>query len=306
MQETPTGLLLAGVIFLILLFIVIFAAVIVYFRQNQSQEPEEDEGKPQAQPRSQATQQPSAQTTDAPERVPSVEAPDRPGEVMRVIRDQQTGRMLVEVDGKQYTHIREIADAQVGRRVLWAISDLVRFTGGMATNPQAMRNIAQEEPKGSPDVASISSVPTASTVTRSAPDHRAAPPVPQTRLAEAVSLPAALARPRPATETSAPPAEAKPRQRYSLLGYFRQGFTRGGSTAPAASPTSFINEIEAILQGSIQRLAAPPSSEVHVLTGENGALQIEVGNAVYGSPDEVPDPQIRQMIKDAVAEWEKS
>jgi hypothetical protein len=305
MQETPTGLLLGGVIFLILLFIGIFAAVIVYVRQSQdsSQEPAKGQGEPQ--PRRQAAQQtepvaPARRDIPAPEPVPPVDVPARPGEVMRVIRDQQTGRVLVEVDGKQYANIREIADAQVGRRVLWAIADLVRFTGGMATNPQAMRSIAPEAPTRQPEPEP------AQPASASLPDRIDTPPPTQPRQAETASPLAPLPRPRPALRTNALTAEEKSRERYSLLGYFRKGFVRDGGTDLAASPVSFIDEIEAILQRRIEQLPTPLGSEVHVLTGVGGALQIEVGYAVYDSPDEVPDPQIRQLIKDAVAEWEKS
>jgi hypothetical protein len=284
------------------LFIGIFAAVIVYFRQGQDPSPEPSEDREQ--PRSQAAQQPEPVTTteQAPAPVPLVEAPAHPGEVMRVIRDRQTGRVLVEVDGKRYTNIREIADARVGRRVLWAISDLVRFTGGMATNPQAMRSIAPEAPSRQPEPEPVQ--PASASVL----DRIAVPPPAQPRPAETASslVPTAAPRPRPARRMSTPIAEEKPRERYSLLGYFRKGFARESATEPAAGPGSFIDEIEAILQRHIEQLPAPLGSEVHVLTGVDGALQIEVGYAVYGSPDEVPDPHIRQLIKDAVAEWEKS
>jgi hypothetical protein len=100
--------------------------------------------------------------------------------------------------------------------------------------------------------------------------------------------------------------EEKPRQGYSLVNYFRQGLERRGSTEPVSSPTSFIDEIEEILQLRIGRLSSPPPVEVHVLTSEEGSLQIEVGPDVYDSADDVPDPQIRQLIQDAVSEWERS
>ena len=218
---------------------------------------------------------------------------------MRVIRDQQTGRVLVEVAGKQYASIREISDAQVGRRVLWAISDLVRFTGGMATNPQAMRSVAKEEPARQPEPEPVAAptAPQAAPVSVSALARPAASEQPQAQ---------PTPPPRPVRATSAPLAPETPRERYSLLGYFRQGFTRESKLEPVVSTSSFIDEIEAILQARIQQLAAPLPSDVHVLAGGDGALQIEVGLDVYGSPDEVPDPQIRQLIKDAVAEWEKS
>jgi hypothetical protein len=200
---------------------------------------------------------------------------------MRVIRDEQTGQVRVEVGGQQYAHIREIADAQVGRRVLWAIADLIRFTGGMAANPQAVRSVAKAEP---------------------APTSPRPPQPPARERAEAASLPRQAPAPTrsPATAAEDPPAN----QRYSMVDYFRSGF-QASAPESVPSPTSFIDEIEEILQGTIEGLRTPLSYDVHVLSSEAGVLQIKVGADVYSRPDEVPDPQIRRLIKAAVAEWER-
>ena len=66
-----------------------------------------------------------------------------------------------------------------------------------------------------------------------------------------------------------------------------------------------IEDVEEILQERIQALPTPLPCAVHVLTGPDGTLQIEVGLDTYSTSDEVPDPEIRQLIKDAVAEWER-
>jgi hypothetical protein len=214
---------------------------------------------------------------------------------MRVIRDREMGRVLVQVDGKQYAHIREIRDAQVGRRVLWAIADLVRFTGGMATNPQAMRSVLDAEPaqKASP---AQTTAPRQEPGPISGSVPSASPSPTPTRPSVPVSGPQAVSDALPLST---------PRKRYSMVDYFRQGFQRKETSGPASGPTSFIDEIEEILQVSLLALPAPLPYEVHMLSGENGLLRIEVGTNSYGSPDEVPDPQIRQLIKAAVAEWEK-
>jgi len=49
----------------------------------------------------------------------------------------------------------------------------------------------------------------------------------------------------------------------------------------------------------------PLGSEVHVRTGSDGGLQIQVGGQYFSSSDEVPDPAIRNLIKAAVREWER-
>jgi hypothetical protein len=277
MSETPAGLLLFGVLFLLLLFIGIFAAIIVYVGKSRS-----SERAPAQPPIPPQTPEPDpVPEVEAPAAIPAAETPAHPGEVMRVIRDEQTGQVRVEVGGQQYAHIREIADAQVGRRVLWAIADLIRFTGGMAANPQAVRSVAKAEPV---PTSPIPSQPSAGERVEAAP-----PPLP----APVPTFPVATAAEEPAI-----------RQRYSMVDYFRRGFqTSGAKSVP--SPTSFIDEIEEILQEAIAGLGTPLPHDVHVLSGETGMLQIKVGPYAYNKPDEVPDPQIRELIKAAVAEWER-
>jgi hypothetical protein len=181
---------------------------------------------------------------------------------MAVFRDQGTGRVLVEVDGRRYAHIREIEDAQVGRRVLWAIADLVRFTGGVATNPRALRGLAEQREPG----AGPGAVTAAATVGSSG-----------------------------ASPTTS---------RYSLVEFFTRGLEPLPSNAPIPS-SSFIDEIETILQEKLGRLSPPLSTEVHVTTSAENSLQIQVGGQVYGNPDDIPDPRIRDVIRAAVQEWER-
>ena len=138
MSETSPALLLGGVMLLILVAIGIFVATLVYLRRAQGSQQRTPARQPDPRPQPQPV--PAVQEAQAAPAPPVAEAPARPGEVMRVIRDRETGQLRVEVEGRSYSHIREIADAQVGHRVLWAAADLIRFTGGMATNPRAVQN----------------------------------------------------------------------------------------------------------------------------------------------------------------------
>ena len=89
----------------------------------------------------------------------------------------------------------------------------------------------------------------------------------------------------------------------SVRAFFSRPFS-GPTVEPLPGPSIFVDEIEEILQGYIQGRPTPLPYEIHVKSGEDGTLQIEVGLDVYSSPDEVPDPKVRQLIKSAVAEWE--
>ena len=259
MTETNPMWLLLAVVFLILLAVAIFVATLAYLQRGQSKK----------------KHQPTSR--DA-----------RPGEVMRVVRDQQTGQVLVEINGQQYAHIREIKDAQVGRRVLWAIADLLRFTGGMAANPQAVRSVSQ----GAAPPSLPAEQPTPAMAT---PDPGSEP------FAPAATLLTSRAHGREAISTPDQTPKTTDIGR-TITDFFRRGF----QPPPAIQPTgSFVDEIDQILQKHLQRHPVPLSCGVHVRTGRDGSLQIEVGANTYPSPNDVPDPDIRELIKSAVAEWER-
>ncbi len=289
---TSSGLLLGALVFLIVLAVAIFVVILAYFNRAQSrQQAERETPAPPATP--QAEREPASPPPQAEQAPPASfqETPARPGEVMRVIRDERTGRVLVEVDGQQYAHIREIEDAQMGRRVLWAIADLLRFTGGMAANPQAVRSVAQQVARDQGTPAAQEAVPVEQEVGRpeDVEAQGQASPAPGV-----VGLAPGVAGASTSTIGS----------RYSLVEFFRRGF-ESPPTAPLPGSGSFIDEIEAILQVHVQRRPAPLPYEVHVATGPDDRLQIRVGQDVYGSPDELPDPEVQELIRAAVDEWER-
>ena len=213
-------------------------------------------------------------------------------EIMRVLRDEDTGTIIVEIEGNQYRRLTEIRDGKIGNQVLEAIADLIKFTGGVVRGQWA-----------------------AASATPSVP-ARERPPQPQVR--EPVSSPQAMAVETPDSDereaflrrlregdlevSKTQPQEAQP----SIMSYF----TRRRKPQVAAEPTetggTFIDQIEAILQQMISTAPTPPEKEVHVRTGPDGSLQIQVGERHFSSPDRVPDPTIRHLIKAAVKEWERS
>lgn len=300
---TPPALLLAALVFLIVLAAAILIGTLLYIvRARNKARSERTHVAPPAPPSPgmEQTEPPlsSDRETEPPES-PAGPPPGQPGEVMRVIRDEQTGRILVDVQGQQYAHIREIADPQVGRRVLWAIADLLRFTGGMAANPQAVKNAAQHAAQEQgipipPNAEPAESKQAQTTTGTTAPPDllKSRPPTP---------LPSA---PAPAPLQSIPSSGARAGPRYSILAFFQRGLQPPASV-PQSGASSLVDEIEDILQELIQQRAAPLSCEVHVSAGPQNQLQIEVGHRVYGSADKVPDPEVQALIRTAVAEWEK-
>lgn len=213
-------------------------------------------------------------------------------EIMRVLRDEDTGAIVVEVEGNRYRRLTEIRDGRIGNQVLEAIADLIKFTGGIIRGQWATASVT-------------SMVPTAEGSPQPQVVEPAGPP-----WVEAAGPPggdeeeAFLRRLREGDLQfgKTPPKEAQP----SLMGYFARRRKPQAAAEGTGAGGTFIDEIEAILQRMISTASTPLGKEVHVRTGPDGGLQIQVGGRYFSSSDEVPDPVIRALIKAAVKEWERS
>jgi len=207
--------------------------------------------------------------------------PAHPGEVMRVLRDEVSGALIIEVEGQRYRRLADIRDGRVGRRVVWAIADLLRFTEGVPLE----------------------------TVARSAPAGTGAPsPVsqPETTPAPAVSAETPTETEEEFLRRLAEEGLAEREKQPAKPGGI--GFLRRKAAKPAPEPAqarTFVDEIEDILQEFIRESVVPVEKSAHVHAGPDGALEIEVGGQIYERPDDVPDPIIRGLIKAAVDEWER-
>ena len=242
-MENLPGLMVCGMVFLVLVFVGAVVAMFVSRRSGKSKERPEPE---RAEVRARPQRAPVAPVQDAspPAFAPVQEVPPHPDEIMRIVCDEQGARVLVEVEGEQYAHIREIRDADVGKRVLWAIVDLIRFTGGMAANPEAVRSAIGTQPPPAPRPArqTVSPSPAVDTQTPT-PVETAQPavPAPASRPAPPVSPPTAgQISPTPLPETQ------PERQGYSLVGFFRRGLEPPQGQGPAVSgldPMALILEL---------------------------------------------------------------
>ncbi|MEW6567651.1 MAG: hypothetical protein AB1449_05700 [Chloroflexota bacterium] len=76
-----------------------------------------------------------------------------------------------------------------------------------------------------------------------------------------------------------------------------------GAPEVGRRPLSMVEQINKILE---RRLTALPESRraVRLVEGTGGSVRVYVGVNGYSAIDEVPDEDIRRMIREAVAEWE--
>lgn len=104
------------------------------------------------------------------------------------------------------------------------------------------------------------------------------------------------ARP-PAAQAPAAPTAAQPGPAAS------RGSRQATYPAPAGS---IIAQIETILQRELALRPDLAERTIHMGARPDGSLLIEVDHNFYKSPDEIPDPRVREIVMLAVRTWEKS
>lgn len=227
-----------------------------------------------------------------------------PVEALRLLRDRTTGALIVEVEAQRYRALKEIPDGRIGRQVLQAAADLVRFT-------EVLQPRAQEKPPQPPSIPAADAAPSASPPHPSPLALEVAP-----ALEKEPSLPRTPAPPsvereflRSLVEQGQPEEDESQKLSLSPIEFFRRGFAARRAArlqSDAPSSRSFVEEIEEILQRFIRTYPSFIGKRVHVGTGPGGGIRIQVENEFYDTPDDIPDPEIRGIIKAAIQEWEKS
>ncbi|RMF04699.1 MAG: hypothetical protein D6768_02630 [Chloroflexi bacterium] len=239
---------------------------------SKSRQQETDmDGKPEM-----AAPQPENQADVPPAAQPDLQT--QPQELLRLLRDPQSGRLIVEVGGQQFYRLSDIADKKMGHFVLKIAAHLLAFTNGVIVTDAGMKSIYNPKDK-------VSAVPAPLVV----PEP---PPVPPAD-AEATLL-AAMAAP------ATPPAPT-PTTRRGLFGFGKS------SPAPTKIPSlNLADEINDIVQRRLSQSPLAADNRLEISSDPGGGIRITVNGQGYSSPDDIPDFAIRDLIKESIREWEKS
>lgn len=222
---------------------------------------------------------PPAETPRPAAPAPSTGPADQ--ELLRLLRDSHTGQLVVIVGGKRYARLSDVTDKKVGQLILEATAHLLRFTNGMLSTRDGLRSVAP------PAVNPLSAVPVVE------PEQPAAPPP-------------AVQPPRAPVSSVRPPVQAEPLR---PRGGLRQRVSRFGPAAeatPAPIGLNLADEINEIVQ---RRLATSPlgnTARVDVTAAPGGGIRILVNGQVYQTPDEIADPAVKDLVKSAIQEWERT
>jgi hypothetical protein len=79
---------------------------------------------------------------------------------------------------------------------------------------------------------------------------------------------------------------------------------QGSSSAETLPPLNLADEIDRIFQSKLMA-SGLAATDAKVETNPDGGVRIRVGTDYYDSPDEVPDPILRDLLKLSIAEWEQ-
>jgi hypothetical protein len=112
----------------------------------------------------------------------------------------------------------------------------------------------------------------------------------------------ALGSPVPQNKPASPPP-APPITRQTAQPPAARASTIAKEDRPAAPASSIVGQIDAILQA---RLAGTPLAErgIFLTQSPEGGVNVYVGLTRYNGIDDVPDPEIKSIIRAAISEWE--
>jgi len=247
---------------------------------------------------------------------PMATNPENAHEVLRVLRDNLTGRLVVEIAGRRYERIQDIRDANIGRGFVMTLRDLQKFltgsqsaTGSLPPIPlPAPQPAPQPQRPAGPPLTTSSQQPAASRAQLPEMERKGQP------LAATFGQPAATGNPPPAPnpQSSSPsPAPAHPTlselppiQKPSMNPFKQAKVLRELEKLQGPPPKSIPEQIDEILQ---EKMARTPhrGRGCRVYLGPKGNVIFDLDGKSYEGVDEVPDPEVRTIIRAAVAEWEK-
>jgi hypothetical protein len=203
------------------------------------------------------------------------------GQVVALLRDEPGSALQVEVGGARYQRLAEIEDPHLKRQVVEAAMDLVRFTGVLG-------------------VESIAPAPVDKTYSwredlrKEIRAHgQPAPPRPANEEVEEQFL-NLLSEIGPAPAVEKPTLAAAIQQRWS------------SRTPRQGEPHSVVDEIEAIVQRRVLLIPALTGRDLHVRLGSEGTVHFIFEGRDYEQPDDIPNMTARQLVKDAIQEWDET
>jgi hypothetical protein len=220
------------------------------------------------------------------------------GQILSLVRDEPGSPLQVEIGGHRYHHMGEIQEQQLRRQVVDAAMELIWFTGALRGSDLAPTSM-DETHSWREDVrhGSKSELQRIRTAAAPATGEKAA------------RQGAGPARDQGTEERRAampgdPDAASPSPERPNLVSALQR---RWAPKLPdREAPHTFVDQIDAIVQRRIQLIPALTNRELHVRPGLDGSVRFVFEGEEYESLDDVPNLTARQVVKDAIQEWDET
>jgi hypothetical protein len=225
--------------------------------------------------------------------LPSVESV----ELLRLLRDPHSNQLMIEIGGQRYTKLSDVDDKKIGQFILKLAAHLLAFTNGMIVTEAGVKSVYNPKvgPLPEPVVSSQLSPPLSPTRPTSPADEPFIPkPPPEAEAAFLATL---------HTQSTLQPDPLPP--------VVPSGGGLFGRRPPAPAPMSLpslnlAGEINKIVQTRLMYSPLGTNTKVDILSAPDGGIRINVNGKIYNSPDEVADPDIKQLIKESIKQWERT
>jgi hypothetical protein len=213
------------------------------------------------------------------------------GRILSLVRDKAGGSLQVEVNGLTYGRLADIEDPGIRRQVVEAAMELIQFTGVLGGDRVAPAPIEQthswrEDLRVSSE-AELDRIHAARTGKGSRPEQPVAEEEAEEQflnlLTEMGQAPQSIERP-------------------SVMRAIQQRMTTQSTVEDDSR--SFVNEIESIVQRSILLFPALVGRDLHVRLAPDDSVCFVFEGQEYENLDDVPNLTARQLIKEAIQEWE--
>ncbi len=232
-------------------------------------------------------------------------------EIMRLMSDPDQGHFCVHVLEQCFHRLVDVSEQETGQYILEAITRLLQFSSGMlATNdgvglvavPPLRLDAHTPLPKSAPpDSQSSESAASATPAIVGFDSQSTQPSHPSSDSAEPINDEERFLQ-QLRSQSLSEQAEV-PIQRPSLIGSLRR-IRQGEPSSDILPSLNLADEIDRIFQSKLIA-SGKASTDAKVETNAEGGVRIRIGTVYYDSPDEVPDPHLRDMLRLSIAEWEQ-
>ena len=202
-------------------------------------------------------------------RMPRGAAAGSAHEVLRVLRDNLTGRVVIELGGQRYSSLDDVLDPDLRRALQLTLTDLAAFQGDLSAGEPARPSQPMPAVQPPPE-----------RVEQAAPARPSNPPAPRGMSYEAQSLP-----------------------RPSMNPFKQMAVLREMSKNPPPATMTITEQIDAVLQEHIRGTALVERG-IHMRPGPRGDAVFYLDGTSYTGVEELPDEAVRVVVRAAIAEWE--